>query len=107
LALAGNGRGWIHPDDMLEDMSAREWKEWQAYYEKQPWGPHRDDIRQEAFRRRLMASMFGSEGQEVPGALYPYFDQQPTPDELFEELQRIENGLEPDGKGGYKWRQQP
>jgi hypothetical protein len=54
-----------------------------------------------------MASMFGSEGQEVPGALYPYFDQQPTPDELFEELQRIENGLEPDGKGGYKWRQQP
>jgi hypothetical protein len=106
LALAGNGRGWTHPDDMLEEMTASEFKSWQAYYEKQPWGPHRDDIRQEVFRRRLIASLFGpTEGQETPGALYPYFEDGPTPEEMFAEIELIDSQLIPNGKGGYEWRQ--
>lgn len=93
---------------MLDDLTIGEFRDWQAYYEKQPWGPHRDDIRQEVFRRRLVVSLFGAEdGQEVPGALYPYFGHQPTPEEMLDDLERLDGELVPNGKGGYEWRTQP
>lgn len=42
LALA---LGWVNPDLMLAHMSGMHLGEWQTYYQLEPWGEERADLR--------------------------------------------------------------
>lgn len=91
---------------MLDEIDVDQFLEWQDYYIRNQWGPLRDDLREEASRRRLIASLFGPSGDTpIPTPFYPYFEEElRDPSEALQELEEIDSLLVPDGKGGYKWR---
>jgi hypothetical protein len=73
-----------------------------AVYELQPWGDDRDDIRQEVFRQRLMAGLFGSQGNTPPNATWPYVEPKLTREEASELWEQTEAALKWDGTK-YVW----
>ena len=48
----------MHPDIMLRQMTARQYMEWKAYYEVEPFGADIDDA-QAAFTRHVIAAAGG------------------------------------------------
>lgn len=63
----GAGR-WLHPDQMLAEMSHGWFEDWRAHYNADPWGERRDDLRmmrivwaifQKGVRKTLDESKFG------------------------------------------------
>lgn len=78
-----------------------------AKYEISPCGPDRDDERQEVFRERLMAGLFGvKDGQEVPQSHYPYRQPRLTRDEERAMRERTEEALIWDEEAKrHKWKE--
>lgn len=37
--------GYPHPDYLLEILTPQQLQEWEAFYELEPWGVYRDDLR--------------------------------------------------------------
>jgi hypothetical protein len=37
--------GYRHPDELLQDLSAQQWAEWQEFYGLEPWGFEAEDLR--------------------------------------------------------------
>lgn len=82
-------------------MDLTQYQEWRDYYHRNPWGPHRDDMRQAAFLAILLGAFSGQSNDFTP--LYPYSEAIDWEVELQEAID-IDAALEPDGKGGYVWK---
>ena len=50
--------GFVHPDVMLKNMTARQYVEWRIYYGIEPFGVEYEDT-QAAFTRHIIASAGG------------------------------------------------
>ena len=96
--------GVLHPNRLLEKLTSQEWQGWLQFADEEPFGEVRDDLRMDAFRERLMAGMFG--GEEYARSTWPYWDEQPSADDVKNMTDNTEADIEPDGKGGYRWRVQ-
>lgn len=99
--------GEIHPRHLQPKLTRSDFLDWLEYWNQEPWGEFRNDLRQEVFRVRLTSGMFGANGNTVPNAVWPYYDSEEDLEEVIEGCEAFEDAIEPDGKGGYKWREQP
>ena len=63
LALA---LGVSHPDRLLEDLSAREFDEWLAYFQVEPWGALASDVRVAMLSQLLTALHTDPKKSKVP-----------------------------------------
>jgi hypothetical protein len=98
LALAFN-----RPDisKFLNELDSEDFKQWMAFYLRSPWGPTRDDMRNSVLITLLLSSFGGSSGN-MPNVTFPYFSA-PVEHSIDVALE-MEKALEPDGQGGYRWR---
>lgn len=98
--------GFPHPDYLLETISYRQFAEWEAFYEKSPFGEDRKDMRTYALWSAVIAPwMKDKEDKTVPSPFFPYgLDNLVRDLELeFQTLQEVDEQLIPDGRGGYRW----
>lgn len=51
--------------------------------------------------------LFGSNNDKTPNAVWPYWDTDEDLEEVIQNSENFDNAIEPDGKGGYRWREQP
>ncbi len=58
-------------DELWRVLTWREWIEWQDFYELEPWGELRADLRQVALAVTLLGAFAGS--CNLPEPTYPYF----------------------------------
>lgn len=84
-------------------MTEKQFRDWEDYYQHEPWGEARADLRMEAYQLRLMKRVWGSE-DEAPAGRWPYFPDGKKPDDIVQEGSAFDEAIEPDGKGGYRWK---
>lgn len=83
LALA---LGYIHPDAMLRHLTSRQFNEWQAFYQIDPFGEQRGDL-----QMGILASVFSNrmrgknETAAKPSDFMPFLHEQ---EQTAEDMQR-------------------
>lgn len=60
------------PDRLWDELSWKEWTEWQEFWDLEPWGDQRHDLRQVALLVSIFAAWSGAH-HGLPDATYPYF----------------------------------
>lgn len=74
--------GELHPDRLLEQLTASELLSWWVYYQDEPWGDERADLREMA----VLGVSNGVDGFRLP---WPYAEIEPDADELLSEYRRL------------------
>jgi hypothetical protein len=73
----------LHPNRLLEELTAAELLEWWHVYIDEPFGELREDFRQVA-RQRV------ANGEQQYSLVWPYRQPEATDDEILAEMERIE-----------------
>lgn len=76
--------GELHPDRLLERLTAAELLSWWTYYQNEPWGEERADLREMA----VIGMTHGSDEFRLP---WPYAEPEPDADELLDEFERLKD----------------
>jgi hypothetical protein len=84
-------------------MPERWFKGWQEYYQAEPWGEERADLRQLANQITWSAMLVGTE-KKLPNPFHPYFEDDTNPEELLRAIEATDARLEPKPGGGYQWK---
>lgn len=88
-------------------LTERQFRQWEAYYEEEPWGEERADWRLLMSEKRWGAMLGGNEGRQIPKATWPYFEDGPStlnPQEIAEGTANFADAIEPKEGGGYQWK---
>lgn len=64
--------GVIHPDELLERLTLRQFIEWRQEYKRRPFGDRREDFRL-AVLAIYMAKLCAGAKVELPELTWPYF----------------------------------
>lgn len=108
--LLCRGWGWpfIHPDYVFSLLTEKQFRDWEAYYDHNPWGEDRADWRLLMSECRWSAMFGGNDGKRIiPKPNWPYFDdlvEAMDPARIEQGTRSFEDAIEPDGKGGYRWK---
>lgn len=95
--------GFPHPDYLLPYLTARQFEDWIAFYDRNPWGERRQDQRMEAWRQRLMMGMFGKKsGMSDVSMAYPYFAKEVSAEEQLAMMRKADERLQWNGTS-YVW----
>jgi hypothetical protein len=70
-----------HPDYLLSNLTAEQWRGWEDFYEQEPWGEQRQDMRTLA----QVLTLTGN-GRDI-SLMYPYW---PDGDELYDKHKELE-----------------
>lgn len=72
---------WPAPETLPEYLLASDWRRWERFYEQDPWGEHRSDLRN-------LASLLNQQNPETDvRMLWPYF---PSVEEVDEQIEALE-----------------
>lgn len=82
--------GRLHVDEMLAEMTSREWAEWMAYWECDPWGETRADYRM-GILAATTANLWQDKRRLKPEDFLPQFGRprMQTRDEMIFTLKKI------------------
>lgn len=72
---------------MLQSLTFAQFNDWLLYWQQNPWGERRSDIRQEVFRVRLLLGIFGDGNEEMPEFSYPH--KPPEKEDPREQLKKL------------------
>ncbi len=99
----GNGRH-IHPDYLRPDLTERQLREWENFYEQEPWGESRADLRQAA-SIAIWGAMLAGGSKKPPSPMFPYWEEQERldPKQIDEWTANFANAIEPKPGGGYQY----
>jgi hypothetical protein len=88
LALA---LGYTHPDVMLQHLTSRQFNEWQAFYQIDPFGEARGDLRTGILASVISNRMRGKHETALqPVDFMPFMHpQEQTPEDMQRTLRRI------------------
>lgn len=91
---------------MLSQLTWDQFLDWMVVYKRNPWGPIRDDLRQEVNKERLLASLFGAKaGHEIPDFTFPYVKPKMTREEELALREKTEAALEwNEATKRYEWK---
>lgn len=93
---------------MLAELTPTQLADWIAYYNRNPWTPDRDDLRQEVLICRLLGIYSGAPIESLPSPIFPYFEEEADPAEVLREIrntqERLESYTKPDGTREYRWK---
>jgi len=93
---------------MLADLTPDQLADWIGYYNRNPWTPDRDDLRQEVMICRLLGIWANAPPESLPTPFHPYFEEQADPAEVLREIRNTEERLEqftkPDGTTAWRWK---
>lgn len=64
--------GVVDVEAMVEEMTFEQWARWKRFYDAEPWGPERDDIRFEVLRLRLLGQFSGHPAHSLPPFTWPH-----------------------------------
>jgi hypothetical protein len=75
--------GYLHPDDLLEDLTAQQWAEWLEFYALEPWGFPVNDMRHGMLCAAVLAPHMkkGDTAEPRNFMLRPPPEREPTPGE--------------------------
>lgn len=78
---------------MLDSMTAGELADWIAYYDREPWGETRADLRLSVIAQYTLAPHMRHRSAELPKTIYPYYEQDSfagtTPQERLERIKEL------------------
>lgn len=88
----------------MPQLLERQFQEWEAYYDAEPWGEQRADLRGAA-TIAIWAGMMAGSNKKPPSPFFPYWEeqQQLDPKQIEEFTANFAAAIEPDGKGGYRY----
>jgi hypothetical protein len=90
---------------MLQGLTEKQFRGWEKYYDAEPWGEERADLR-EHVNRITWAGMLAGSNKEPPAPVWPYWRDSQTydPKEIDEFTANFADAIEPKPGGGYQYK---
>lgn len=98
------GGRFAHPDELLDHLTLAQFRDWEEYYDQEPWGEWRADARQGVMLRYLLRPHEKYQLSALPDVMWPYFDPLRGDDaaELKAFMERFDAAVKPKEGGGYE-----